>query len=118
LAGGGAGQAEAPVLNESLPKATIMVRARACACERRASLAESNLTSLLSQVRLTNGKRMKATLNLSHTVGHLHALVAAEGHAAEPYVLMGGFPPTQLADPAQTVEAAGLAGSQVTQKRV
>jgi hypothetical protein len=29
---------------------------------------------------------------------------------------MAGFPPAQLTDPSQTIEAAGLAGSQVTQK--
>jgi hypothetical protein len=37
---------------------------------------------------------------------------------AQPYVLSAGFPPAQLADPSATIEAAGLAGAQVTQKLV
>jgi hypothetical protein len=59
-------------------------------------------------------------LNLHHTVAHLHAAIAAHDAAAvaAPYVLVAGFPPQQLADPAATVAAAGLAGAQVTQKIV
>mmetsp|Transcript_45846 Transcript_45846/g.58869 ORF Transcript_45846/g.58869 Transcript_45846/m.58869 type:complete len:141 (+) Transcript_45846:428-850(+) len=83
---------ERPVVDESKPKTTVMVR-------------------------LTNGKRLKAVLNLTHTVQHLQSLIRAEGAGDEPYVLMAGFPPAQLTDSSVTIEAAGLAGSQVTQKK-
>jgi UBX domain-containing protein 1 len=69
-------------------------------------------------VRLHTGKRLRAKLNLDHTVRHLQALIAVEGAGDVPYVLMAGFPPAQLTDFNQTIEAAGLAGSQVTQKKV
>jgi hypothetical protein len=44
------------------------------------------------------------------------ALISAEGAGSAPYVLMAGFPPAQLNDAAQTIEAAGLKGAQITQK--
>jgi len=170
LAGGGAAeQAEVPVVDETLPKTTIMVGCHIkprsspfSACElmvssfesgdlrgvwwfrtcppepglskqrniygpidhggaNRVTCASAPLTSTprhVSKVRLASGKRFKATLNLTHTVSHLHALLAADGHAGESYVLMGGFPPKQITDTSQTIEASGLAGSQVTQKKV
>lgn len=69
-------------------------------------------------VRLMSGKRLKARLNMNHTVNHLHALIHAAGAGeGEAYVLMAGFPPAQLTEGAQTIEAAGVAGSQVTQKK-
>jgi UBX domain-containing protein 1 len=63
---------------------------------------------------------LQAVLNLTHTVAQLHALIGAHDPAAvaQPYVLSAGFPPAQLADPSATIEAAGLAGAQVTQKLV
>mmetsp|Transcript_8810 Transcript_8810/g.26684 ORF Transcript_8810/g.26684 Transcript_8810/m.26684 type:complete len:252 (-) Transcript_8810:63-818(-) len=67
-------------------------------------------------IRLASGKRVKATLNLSHTVEQLDALVRSEHPGPEAYVLLAGFPPKPLADPKQTIEAAGLKGASVTQK--
>lgn len=91
LVSGDAGADEKPVVDDAQPTTTIMIR-------------------------LHNGKRMKATLNLSHTVRHVQALISAEGAGSAPYVLMAGFPPAQLNDAAQTIEAAGLKGAQITQK--
>ena len=69
------------------------------------------------QIRLANGKRIRATLNLTHTVRHLDAYVREEsGSDAAAYVLLAGFPPAPLADPDATLEAAGLKGASVTQK--
>jgi len=84
--------AEVPIVDESKPKTTIAVR-------------------------LVTGKRMKATLNLDHTVAHLQALIQLEGAGNDPYLLMAGFPPAQLTDSSLTIEAAGLKGSQVIQKK-
>ena len=94
LAGGegAAAAAEVPVVDESKPKTTVAVR-------------------------LISGKRMRCVVNLDHTVAHLHALIAHEGAASEPYVLLGGFPPAQITDAGATIEAAGLKGAQVTQKK-
>jgi len=91
LAGAADDETEAPVVDDAKPKAMIAVR-------------------------LHNGKRIRATLNLDHTIRHLQALIAAEGAGGAPYVLMSGYPPAQLTDFSQTIEAAGLNGAQVTQK--
>jgi len=88
---GAAAAEETPTVDESQPKTTIMIR-------------------------LHNGKRMKATLNLTHTVRHVQALISAEGAGSAPYVLMAGFPPAQLSDASLTIDAAGLKGAQITQK--
>mmetsp|Transcript_30261 Transcript_30261/g.67804 ORF Transcript_30261/g.67804 Transcript_30261/m.67804 type:complete len:162 (-) Transcript_30261:137-622(-) len=88
----GAGQ-EAPVVDEGKPKTVVMVR-------------------------LASGKRLKAQLNADHTVAHLHALIRAEGAGDLAYVLIAGYPPAQITDATLTIQAAGLAGAQVTQKRV
>ena len=68
------------------------------------------------QLRLLGGKRVTAKLNLDHTVGHLRAVVRAQGAADRPYVLLAGFPPKPLADTSATIEAAGLKGAAVSQK--
>ena len=68
------------------------------------------------QVRLSNGKRARVTLNLDHTVAQLDALIRADHGAEGSYQLLAGFPPAPLADPAASVEAAGLKGASVTQK--
>mmetsp|Transcript_7383 Transcript_7383/g.21830 ORF Transcript_7383/g.21830 Transcript_7383/m.21830 type:complete len:256 (+) Transcript_7383:205-972(+) len=88
---GGGGPCDKPVVDDAAPKTTL-------------------------QIRLANGKRIRATLNLSHTVRQLDAFVRAEDAEAKPYVLLAGFPPAPLADPSQTIEAAGLKGASVTQK--
>ena len=91
LGGGGGAAVDAPVVDDGAPKTTL-------------------------QLRLASGKRVRATLNLTHTVAHLDALVRAEGAGDAPYVLLAGYPPAPLADPAATIEAAGLKGAAVTQK--
>ncbi|CAM9311870.1 unnamed protein product [Chrysoparadoxa australica] len=68
------------------------------------------------QIRLHNGRRLPARLNLSHTIRHIQALINAEGAGDQPYVLMTGFPPAQLKDFDMTLEAAGLKGAAITQK--
>jgi len=68
------------------------------------------------QIRLAGGKRMRAKLNLTHTVRHVFSLIAAEGAGGAAYVLMAGFPPAQLTDHDATIEAAGLKGAAITQK--
>lgn len=68
------------------------------------------------QVRLTNGTRARVTLNLDATVAQLDALLRADHGATGSYQLLAGFPPSALADPAASIEAAGLKGASVTQK--
>ncbi|KAL5216042.1 hypothetical protein ABZP36_007443 [Zizania latifolia] len=69
------------------------------------------------QLRLADGTRMVARFNMHHTVGDIRSFIdASRPGAARPYQLQTGFPPKQLADPAQTVEQAGLANSVIIQK--
>lgn len=71
------------------------------------------------QVRLPSGPA-RLTLNTTHTVADLKALVEAalkdKGEAPRKYTLAAGFPPKPLSDDAMTVEAAGLAGASVTHR--
>lgn len=68
-------------------------------------------------VRLHTGKRLRLSLNHTHTIRHIMAAIQAEGAGDVSYVLMAGFPPSQITDFNQTVEEAGLCGSQITQTK-
>ncbi|KAG5188705.1 SEP domain-containing protein [Tribonema minus] len=68
------------------------------------------------QIRLADGRRLRARLNLSHTVRDVQAFIHSEGAGATPFVLLGGYPPAVITDFSQTLQAAGLAGAQLTQK--
>jgi len=78
---------------------------------------ESKPTTTL-QIRTADGKRIRAKLNLTHTIRHIQALIKAEGSGDSPYILMTGFPPAQLTDFSLSIEAAGLQGAQLTQKYI
>ncbi|KAJ8605135.1 hypothetical protein CTAYLR_000464 [Chrysophaeum taylorii] len=67
------------------------------------------------QIRLANGRRIRATLNLSHTVAHLEAYVRAHSDN-RPFVLLAGYPPAILADRDATIQSANLQGASITQK--
>eukprot|EP00553_Chaetoceros_curvisetus_P000156 CAMPEP_0204626372 /NCGR_PEP_ID=MMETSP0717-20131115/12081_1 /ASSEMBLY_ACC=CAM_ASM_000666 /TAXON_ID=230516 /ORGANISM="Chaetoceros curvisetus" /LENGTH=237 /DNA_ID=CAMNT_0051642307 /DNA_START=112 /DNA_END=826 /DNA_ORIENTATION=- len=70
------------------------------------------------QVRLLNGKRLRITINKNAKLTVLVQHINASGDAGEEnYVLSAGFPPKILEDLEMTVEATGLAGSQVIQKK-
>mmetsp|Transcript_12171 Transcript_12171/g.34230 ORF Transcript_12171/g.34230 Transcript_12171/m.34230 type:complete len:341 (+) Transcript_12171:106-1128(+) len=73
------------------------------------------------QLRLASGARVKARLNLDHTVSDLWRLVAAEmGEAAFAaaggHELAAGFPPKPLLDPSVTLKAADLVNAAVTHR--
>eukprot|EP00930_Biecheleria_cincta_P095519 TRINITY_DN87478_c0_g1_i1.p1 TRINITY_DN87478_c0_g1~~TRINITY_DN87478_c0_g1_i1.p1 ORF type:complete len:325 (+),score=65.08 TRINITY_DN87478_c0_g1_i1:72-1046(+) len=64
------------------------------------------------QIILPDGSKKAEEFNLDHTVGDLRALgVRAAGQAVK---VKGGFPPKDLEDDTQTLEAAGLKGARVT----
>ncbi|KAI0764262.1 hypothetical protein BD413DRAFT_615967 [Trametes elegans] len=70
------------------------------------------------QIRLADGSRMVARMNLTHTVGEIRNFInfsRPENHA-RPYVIMTTFPNRTLEDETQTIEAAGLANSVVVQR--
>lgn len=68
------------------------------------------------QVRLPGGRRIVVTLNLTHTVGHVHAYVQSQTNEQRSFVLMAGFPPKTLSDSSATIKDANLAGASLTQK--
>ena len=68
------------------------------------------------QIRLANGKRIRAKVNLTHTLRHVDALIRQEGGGGAPYHLLGGYPPKQLNDLDASIEDAGLKGAALTQK--
>lgn len=67
------------------------------------------------QIRLANGKRIRATLNLTHTVADLEAYVRANSDSPA-FVLLAGYPPVRLDDKDKSIQDAGLKGASVTQK--
>ena len=69
-----------------------------------------NLRSGLKYGRATNQHAA------DEVVAQLDALIRADHGAEGSYQLLAGFPPSPLADPAASVEAAGLKGASVTQK--
>lgn len=79
------------------------------------SLDESQPTTTI-QFRLSDGKKIRAKFNLTHTVADIHAYLAQEGAAGSAYMLLSGFPPKPLTDQATTIEAAGLKMGSITQK--
>jgi len=73
------------------------------------------------QLRLSTGTRVKARLNLDHTVADLWRLVAqnmgeAAFAAASGHELSAGFPPKPLTDPTATLQAADLVNAAVTHR--
>ncbi|KAH8063860.1 hypothetical protein JL722_3055 [Aureococcus anophagefferens] len=79
--GGGGAPIEKPVVDDAAPKTTL-------------------------QIRLANGKRIRATLNLSHTVGHLDAYVREEGGAGQARRLRG-LPPAPSPTPTRPSRPPG-----------
>jgi len=76
---------------------------------------ESKPTTTI-QIKLHDGRKIRAKLNLFHTIMHIHALIQAQNASAQPYYLLFGFPPAQITDHSQTIEGAGLINTVVTQK--
>lgn len=88
------------------------------------------------QIRLHNGTRLRSTLNLTHTLRDVHAIIEMyvilletnyeilternrNGTGDQPYILLEGFPPRPIAvSMDDTIEQAGLKGASLTQKVV
>ncbi|KAJ4876106.1 Plant UBX domain-containing protein 4 [Raphanus sativus] len=70
------------------------------------------------QIRLTDGTRLVGKFNHHHTVHDIRAFIDSSrpGAPVNYQLQTTGFPPTPLADLAQTIQQAGLANSVVLQK--
>ncbi|PIL32473.1 hypothetical protein GSI_05176 [Ganoderma sinense ZZ0214-1] len=70
------------------------------------------------QIRLADGTRMVARMNLMHTVGDIRNFINASRpeNNARAYVIMTTFPNRELQDDKLTIEAAGLANAVVVQR--
>merc|ERR1711948_127384 len=73
------------------------------------------------QLRLASGARVKARLNLDHTVADLWRVVASHMgndafRSASNHQLVAGFPPKPLSDLTATIGAADLANASVTHR--
>lgn len=60
------------------------------------------------QFRFHNGERASIEVNLTHTVGDLHAYIMTVAPVDGEYKLLSGFPPKPLTDPSATIQSAGL----------
>ncbi|EEF37052.1 UBX domain-containing protein, putative [Ricinus communis] len=81
-------------------------------------VVDSSLPTTSIQLRLADGTRMVSRFNLHHTIRDIRDFIEASRPGGERnYQLQTmGFPPKQLIDPEQTIEAAGIANSVVIQK--
>lgn len=70
------------------------------------------------QIRFHNGERATLTLNMTHTVGDIHAYVMSAAPVEGEYSLVTGFPPKPLSDPGATLESIGLKNAAIIQKIV
>lgn len=75
------------------------------------TIDESQPTTSI-QVRLLNGQRRVIKINTSASVLDLAAHIGGEAS----FRLVSGFPPKPITDLGQSIESAGLKGSQVMQK--
>ncbi|KAK8843485.1 hypothetical protein IAR55_007144 [Kwoniella newhampshirensis] len=68
------------------------------------------------QLRLGDGTRLVAKVNLSHTVDDLRNYVSLARPSSRPFVLQTTFPSRELSDPSETIEAAKLQNAVVVQR--
>ncbi|WWC91391.1 uncharacterized protein L201_006335 [Kwoniella dendrophila CBS 6074] len=68
------------------------------------------------QLRLGDGTRMVAKVNLTHTIGDLRNYVSASRPDARNFVLQTTFPSKELSDSSETIEAAKLQNAVVVQR--
>merc|ERR1712183_645597 len=87
-------------------KAAVAVQA-----EAREVVVDASKPKTKIQLQLPDGKKEAHEFNCDHTVGDLRAVcVRVVGQDVK---VKGGFPPKDLEDDSQTIEAAGLKGAQV-----
>jgi len=68
------------------------------------------------QLRLGDGTRLVARVNLTHTVADLRSFVAAARPESRPFVLQTTFPSKELSDFTETIEGAKLQNAVVVQR--
>jgi len=78
---------------------------------------DKNKPTTTIQVRLPDGQRSSALLNLHMTVGDLRRWIEAN-HGLSSFQISAGFPPQVLSDDKSTIEGAGLANACATIKLV
>ncbi|KAF6266706.1 ubiquitin-related domain-containing protein [Scenedesmus sp. NREL 46B-D3] len=70
------------------------------------------------QLRLSDGSRMVARMNHTHTVADIRRFIrASRPDMAGGYTLATGFPPAPIADENQSLEAAGLLNAVINQRK-
>lgn len=68
------------------------------------------------QVRLADGTKLVAKLNLDHTVGDIRRFISAAQPGSRSYVIQTTFPNKTLDDDSLTIEQAGLKNAVVVQR--
>ncbi|XP_050208195.1 plant UBX domain-containing protein 4-like [Mercurialis annua] len=81
-------------------------------------VVDSSQPTTSVQLRLADGTRMVSRFNLHHTIRDIRGFIDASrpGGEGNYQLQVMGFPPKQLTDSEQTIEAAGIANSVVIQK--
>merc|ERR1719502_186705 len=112
---GGTGQVEGlgvcPMCNGA--KTTRVEKPKAAVVQAAATkvVVDASKPKTKIQLMLPDGSKKVEEFNCDHTVGDLRAVCIK--HVGQAVKVKGGFPPKDLEDDAQTIEAAGLKGAQV-----
>jgi UBX domain-containing protein 1 len=71
------------------------------------------------QLRLSDGSRMVARMNNTHTVADIRRFIrASRPDMVGGYTLATGFPPAPIVDENQSLEAAGLLNAVINQRKL
>lgn len=70
------------------------------------------------QFRMEDGRKLIQKFNHDHTMSDLFLFVGAQDNFDVPFVLRGGYPPSELGDDGSTLKAAGLLNSVLIHKTI
>jgi UBX domain-containing protein 1 len=82
-----------------------------------AAKVSSDAPTTTIQIRLDDGSRLLATLNHSHTVGHLRQYITTARPNLVEYTLRASYPPKELTDNEATLESAQLLNAALLLRR-
>jgi len=99
-------------LGGSAPKAATTGGAKMSESSAKELVVDDSKPKTKIQLQFPDGSKKAEEFNLDHTVGDLRAV--CKKTVGQEVKVKGGFPPKDLTDDTQTLEAAGLKGARVT----
>merc|ERR1712083_78397 len=107
----GEGLGVCPACNGAKTKKVEKPKAAVAQAAAKKVVVDDSKPKTKIQLQLPDGSKQAPEFNCDHTVGDLRAVCVQR--VGSPVKVKGGFPPKDLEDDTQTLEAAGLKGAQV-----